>query len=281
MPDVYENNLSIADGLLSRKGHALLYILLPAYNEEKDLGALMERIHACLCAGVEPYTLVVVNDGSSDRTLQVAQGCAQRMPVMVLDHGVNKGLGQAMRTGIRAVVDIAAPEDVLIAMDADNTHDTALIPGMIELIRAGKDVVIASRYQQGGKEIGLAYHRHVLSKGINTGLSVLFPIRGARDYTCGYRAYRIAALQQAFAEYGDAFIEEHGFTCMAEILLKMARLGVAVDEVPLILRYDYKSGASKMKVARTIRRYFTLIWHVKFQLTPPRHPISVSAGHSG
>jgi len=87
----------------------------------------------------------------------------------------------------------------------------------------------------------------------------LFPIPGVRDYTCGYRAYRGAILQRAFATYRDQFIEESGFTCMAEILIKLRRLSVRAGEVPLILRYDLKSGTTKMKVTRTITRYWVLI----------------------
>lgn len=246
----------------------MIYILLPAYNEEKDIRSLLDRICEAFRSRQTDYSVIVVNDGSQDGTGSVVQSCAERMPVIYLDHGVNKGLGQAMLTGFQKAAEISQPGDVLVAMDADNTHDPAIIHAMVERIQSGSDLVIASRYQKGGEEIGLAFHRHLFSKTINTGLKILFPITGAKDYTCGYRAYRASLLKSAFDTYEDRFIEERGFTCMAEILIKLSRLKIQVTEVPLILRYDLKSGASKMKVVRTIARYFALIWKSKFHPSP-------------
>jgi dolichol-phosphate mannosyltransferase len=65
-------------------------------------------------------------------------------------------------------------------------------------------------------------------------------------------------LRRAAQAWGDRLVEEAGFTCMAEVLLKLGRGGAVVAEVPLVLRYDLKEGASKMKVGRTIARYFAL-----------------------
>jgi dolichol-phosphate mannosyltransferase len=179
----------------------------------------------------------------------------------LINHDGNKGLGVAMRTGLSAAAALSGPADAVVTMDADNTHDPALIPAMRRELKAGNDLVIASRYQQGGQEIGLSASRHVFSKGASLLLRLFFPIKGARDYTCGYRMYSGDLLERAVASYGDRLVEERGFTCMAEILIKMARLGARVSEVPLVLRYDLKAGASKMNVWRTIQRYFVLIAH--------------------
>ena len=237
----------------------MIYILLPAYNEEHDIGVLLKRIEETLQQSLSGYKILVVNDGSTDRTLSVVTGCQASMPIELLDHGVNKGLGQAMLTGLRRAAALVSDEDVLITMDADNTHDPRLIHRLVEQIGAGAGVVIASRYEQGGEEIGLSETRSFLSRGASGLLKVFFPIPGAKDYTCGYRAYQGSTLKRAYQMYGDRLVEEHGFTCMAEILIKLRALGVRVTEVPLVLRYDLKSGQSKMKVLRTILRYFVLI----------------------
>ena len=139
---------------------------------------------------------------------------------------------------------------------------------MVTLIQAGKDVVIASRYADGGKEVGLSHARHIFSGGASFLLRLFFPIPGARDYTCGYRAYRVELLQRAFRVYGPELIEERGFTCMAELLIKLGKLGARLGEVPLILRYDLKSGPSKMKVMATIARYGVLISHNLLRSAP-------------
>jgi dolichol-phosphate mannosyltransferase len=137
-------------------------------------------------------------------------------------------------------------------------------------------VVIASRYVKGGDEVGLTPLRKVLSRGASTLLTLTVPVRGARDYTCGFRVYRAATLRRAAAQWGDHLIEESGFTCMAEVLLKLGRGGARVLEWPLILRYDFKEGASKMKIMRTITRYFAMAWRVR---TGPAHRV-VPAGTS-
>lgn len=237
----------------------MIYILLPAYNEERDIGPLMRRIRQAMHHLGERYAVLVVNDGSTDKTAQVAAELGQEMPVELIDHGSNKGLGQAMLSGLRRAAAVLQDEDVLVAMDADNTHDPLLIGQMLQEIQSGADLVIASRYAEGGQEVGLSGVRSLLSRGASALLRLFFPIPGARDYTCGYRAYRGKTLRKAYQVFGSRLVEESGFTCMAEILIKLRLLGIRVAEVPLVLRYDMKSGQSKMKVLRTIFRYFVLI----------------------
>jgi dolichol-phosphate mannosyltransferase len=69
----------------------------------------------------------------------------------------------------------------------------------------------------------------------------------------------VAILQKAFEKYGDRLIEETGFACMAELLIKLRSLDVLAVEVPLVLRYDQKSGTSKMNVLQTVKRTLSMI----------------------
>lgn len=258
----------------------MLTLVLPAYNEEKDIVTLLNRAANAFTEQQIAYRILVVNDGSTDATLARVGEQAGRMPVEVLDHGVNKGLGQALLTGLTRAAELTGPGDVVVTMDADNTHDPALVGAMLKSIQTGRDVVIASRYAPGGREVGLSWIRHLFSGGASFLLRLFFPIAGARDYTCGYRAYRGEILQTAFARYGQRLVEERGFTCMAEVLIKMGKLGARVAEVPLVLRYDLKSGPSKMKVLRTIWRYGFLIARSLVQPVPAgaASPETVRAG---
>src|SRR5438132_836794 len=86
----------------------------------------------------------------------------------------------------------------------------------------------------------------------------VFPTRGVRDFTCGYRAYRASILRRVSSEYGDALFEFDGFQCMADLLLKLRAAGARFYEVPLVLRYDLKQGQSKMRVLRTVRQTLQL-----------------------
>ncbi len=85
-----------------------------------------------------------------------------------------------------------------------------------------------------------------------------------KDFTCGYRAYRARVIRESFARYGDHFLDQDGFQCMVDILLKMRRMNLIFGEVPFILRYDYKEGSSKMNVPKTIRDTLALAWRRRF-----------------
>jgi dolichol-phosphate mannosyltransferase len=130
---------------------------------------------------------------------------------------------------------------------------------MADKLAEGSDVVVASRYVPGGKEIGLAPHRRLFSRLCSLWLKAVFGIRGLSDYTCGYRLYRASALKILQSETKGRFFEEDGFACSSELVLNLARTGARFAEVPLVLRYDLKQGKSKMPVLRTIGGYFGLV----------------------
>ncbi|MEQ9061303.1 MAG: glycosyltransferase [Gammaproteobacteria bacterium] len=241
----------------------MIYVLLPAYNEESSLEPLVSSIATALDHIDEPYRVVIVDDGSTDETEQVARRLAESFPVEVVPHGVNRGLGAAMLTGFTYLCGTAREDDLVVAMDADNTHDPKLIRSMKKAIDDGADVVIASRYAPGGEEVGLNLIRKFLSRGASFLVHAFFPVPGARDFSCGYRMYRISVLQAAFERYGENFITESSFVCMAEILVKLAALPSTIAEVGLVLRYDLKLGTSKMKYFKTILRYFRFLLREK------------------
>ena len=248
------------------------WLALPAYNEERSLPALLERCLPVAKSFADQggrLAILVVDDGSGDGTIAAARSFAGRLELEVVPHDANRGLGAALRTGFTAALERSGNEDFIATMDADNTHDPALLPEMYRrMIETRADIVIASRYAPGGREVGLSGLRRVLSRGASLLLTLFTPVRGARDYTCGYRLYRGAMLRRASAAWHDRLVEEAGFTCMAEVLLKLGRGGARVSESPLVLRYDLKQGASKMKMMRTIARYFELIRRVRSRPLP-------------
>ena len=139
-------------------------------------------------------------------------------------------------------------------------------PELQKKITQGFDVVIASRFQAGAKVHGVPPSRQLYSVAARYLFQATFPIRGVRDYTCGYRAYRAEALRQATRKYGNQLISETGFSCMADLLLKLQRLRLKMTEVPLELHYDRRGTGSKMRVARTIRQTLSLLVRRRFGL---------------
>ena len=264
---------------MNRKGALLsmLYIVLPAYNEAAALPALLEDIEQ-ICAPI-PHLIVVINDGSTDRTSDVVQSYAQtHKNIHRVNHDYNQGLGAALNSGIQYVMNFNEQQgnrqknyrhtnqeapDMVITMDADNTQPADRIPLLYEEIRSGADLVIASRYVQGGEQHGLSLGRRGLSWGAGRFMHYFAPIPGVRDYSCGYRAYRLSLLAEGTRLYGPNIIKSRNFSGMVELLLKVAPFADRVTEVPLQLHYELKKGASKMRIGATIWGYILLIYQIK------------------
>lgn len=262
-----------------RKGalFSMLYIVLPAYNEAAALPALLEDIQRN-CEAI-PHQIVVVNDGSTDSTSEIVQRFSHtHKNIHRVNHDQNQGLGAALNSGFQYVMKLNEKKrnglarhlnqedpDMVITMDADNTQPADRIPLLHEAICSGADLVIASRYVQGGEQHGLSLGRRGLSWGAGKFMHLFAPIPGVRDYSCGFRAYRLSILAEGTRQYGPDIIKSRNFSGMVELLLKVAPLAKIVTEIPLKLHYERKKGVSKMRIRATIWGYILLIYQVKRQ----------------
>lgn len=228
------------------------WIVLPAYNEEEALPQIIDSIVEHFTEDRRDFSIIVVNDGSTDGTMDVIERYARQLSVIPLYSEVNRGLADTMRRGLMEAARLADANDIIVTMDADNTHPAGLALRMSRLIREGNDVIIASRYREGSHVIGLSRHRRFLSYAASWVFRILFPIRGVRDYTCGYRAYRGGVVQGLVERYGAEFISERGFSCTVDILVRLRPMHPVISEVPLVLRYDLKPTHTEMKVFVTI-----------------------------
>ena len=231
----------------------IVWIVLPAYNEADNLPAIMAKLKQIVA---DTYNLdlriIVINDGSADNTSEVARQCAGDLQLEVYENEKNMGLADTFMRGMNIAAQKANPQDVIVCMDADNSHSPRLVPRMVRDILEGRDVVIASRYQSGAVVKGVSLFRRFLSRAMSIIFRLVYPIKGVKDYSCGYRAYRAEFLQEALQAQGKGLFAGEGFACMAGLLLSMSRQGAIFGEVPLILRYDHKAGISKMQVGKTI-----------------------------
>lgn len=241
-----------------------LSIVIPAFEESRKIARDVSVAADFLQANGLAGEIIVVDDGSRDGTARAVEERSARMPIRLERHGSNLGLGPTLRDGLLAAVGEAADRDVVVTMDADDTQPPELIPLMMERIAAGADVVIASRYETGARTHGVPAHRRALSRGASLLFRMVLPIEGVRDFTCGYRAYRADVLKAVIREYGDRFVDQQGFQSMVDVLLKLRGRGLRFAEVPLVLRYDAKAGASKMKVGGTIARTLLLVLRRRF-----------------
>jgi dolichol-phosphate mannosyltransferase len=239
----------------------MIHILLPAYNEEQALGRVLEGISKNLTA--LDYRVVVVDDGSQDGTSAVAKQWGTKISVTLVRHEKNQGLGKAFQTGLTSIVPGMADSDILVTLDADDTHPTDLIPRLVQpLLQGDADLAIASRFAAGGKTFGVPLFRKFTSFGARCLFSTFLPIPGVRDYTCGFRAFRGDLLRKGTTRWG-ALVTENGFASALEWLVKLSVLNPRIIEVPLILHYDYKPTASKMPVWKTIIQELKLVARIR------------------
>ncbi|MGO4889037.1 glycosyltransferase family 2 protein [Anaerobacillus sp. MEB173] len=246
-----------------------IIVALPAYNEEIGLPKLLDKLINVRRYMTKPLEVVIVNDGSTDRTKQVLDHYSTNYPfITYIDHEQNKGLGEAMKTLFTHILHGYGDDDIVVTLDADNTHNPNIIPSIVSKLEKEKlDVVIASRFTEGGIEVGLSPLRKLYSRGAKLFFKVFFPIANVNDYSSGYRAYRIQYLRKAFNLYNGKVITSNGFECMVELLARFSKIGIKVGEYPLVLEYHLKETPSKMNVVKTITGYFTLLSKVK---KPPR-----------
>ena len=243
------------------------HVVLPAYNEAESLPNLLDRFSALDADTRSDLRVVVVDDGSTDDTAALAREHDRGLAITVVSHEINRGLGQAVQTGIRTVIDTAAPDDALIIMDADDTHDPALAIVLAQRIAQGADIVIASRFINGGDDTTAPLFRRILSRGAALCFRFALPIdKRVKDFTSGFRAYRVSILERASEHWGERLIEERGFACMVELLLKLRYCNPVIVEVPLLLEYDRKQSPSKIRILRTIAQYLNLA--VRDRLSP-------------
>jgi dolichol-phosphate mannosyltransferase len=232
--------------------------MLPAYNEQTDLPNLLEKLERALVK--TDHRLVVVNDGSTDKTDEILNTYTGRLNLDVVLHPINRGLGETERDGFEYIAWKANRDDVIVRIEGDDTHEPKYIFDLIEKLNEGYDVVNTSRFKPGGGQLGVGAYHTFISKSANIFMRILLGIHGVSDYSCGYRTYRAAVIQDALAIYGNNMIQLRGlgFTSTLEIIVKLNIMGCRFAEVPFMLRYDQKKGRSKMVGSITMLGYFIM-----------------------
>jgi dolichol-phosphate mannosyltransferase len=210
-------------------------VLVPTYNERDNLPILTAGLLDL--PGVE---LLVIDDGSPDGTGAVADELARTHPgrVSVMHRTGARGLGRSYLDGFRAA--IASDADIVCQMDADLSHDPKFLPAMFTAITKGAELVIGSRYREGGRVENWPLHRVLLSAFANTYIRTVTGLR-VRDCTSGYRCWRRNALARLHL---DA-ISSEGYAFLTEVIFQAAAAGTSIAEVPIVF-VERRQGASKL-----------------------------------
>ena len=206
-------------------------IVIPAYNEELTIGSVV--------ALAKKYgDVLVVDDGSKDRTSKIAQ----EVGAVVIKHEVNRGKGQALKTGFDYALE--NDYDAVVCIDADGQHNPEEIPLLLEPILEDKaDLVIGSRYLNGTHKNIPLYRRFGLwVLNITTLLA-----SGAKitDSQSGFRALNRKALE-------SLNLNSSGYNVESEMIAQLSERGLRITEVPINVRYDVPNKHKKHPVAHGI-----------------------------
>lgn len=209
-------------------------IIIPTYNERDNLRPLVEQIFSF----VPVADLLIVDDNSPDGTGKLADEMAETNPQIHVMHRPGKlGLGTAYIAGFRYAIEHGY--DVAFEMDADFSHDPRYLPDFLKAIEEA-DLVIGSRYIQGGGTPNWSLLRRFISGGGNTFARFMLRLP-IHDCTAGYRCYR----RQVLESIDLSTIESQGYAFQVELAYRVYKQGFKIVETPITFK-DRRVGKSKM-----------------------------------
>lgn len=202
-----------------------LSVIVPAYNEEKRLPKTLKAIDAYLKKQDYSYEILVVSDGSQDRTVQIAQKLALKIQnLRVIEEKENHGKGYAVRVGM-----LGAKGAYRVFMDADNSTSIDHIAKMWPEFKKGHQVVIGSRDIKGAQiAVRQPWWRQRLGDVFNLIVQVLSGLWGVWDTQCGFKGFRAQAAKEIFSR---GTINRWAFD--VEVLVVAKKLGCSIKEVPV------------------------------------------------
>ena len=203
--------------------------VLPTYNEEENIENIIQQIlKEEKNQSKHTFSILVVDDNSTDETQTIVQRYISLNSKVHLVTGQKKGLGDAYKRGFKfALNDLKA--DLIFQMDSDGQHDASLIPDFVSYIEEGKDVVIGSRFIDGGTTPDFSFTRLLMSKVGNLLVRYVGGIAQVKDCTSGYRAIRASYLKEL--DFG--YLSTRGYSFQSSLICDLAWRGADISEIPI------------------------------------------------
>jgi len=222
-------------------------IVVPTHNEALNIVEILSQI----AEHVPETDIVVIDDASTDGTGRLVTEMASSNPrIRLVERDEKLGLGDAYLFAFRA--GLADGYEAFVEIDADLSHDPAVLPTMLDVAAHGISVVIGSRYIPGGTVTGWPRRRLWLSRWANRYVAIALGL-AINDATSGYRVYRSDALDKI----GIDGVQASGYGFQIEMTYRAVRSGLSVVEIPIAFR-DRIAGTSKMD-SRIVLEAFRLV----------------------
>lgn len=222
-------------------------VVIPAYNEESRLPDTLQRVAAYFHGQPTPVEIMVVDDGSTDKTAEIAQAFAQQHAEARLVRNEHRGKGYTVRTGVLQ----ARGEHVLVC-DADLATPIEEEQKLTRWLNDGYAVAIASREGLGARRIGEPFYRHIMGRVFNL-ITRVIAVGGFQDTQCGFKMFRADAARDIFSRvqlYGDNAARVQGAAVTAydvEVIFLAVKRGYKVKEVPTEWRYGTQTKVNPLK----------------------------------
>ena len=228
-------------------------IVIPTYNEKENLPALIENIFHVFEKNTLDCSVIVVDDNSPDGTGHIADQLAEKdNRVQVIHRKKKMGIGTAHIEGFRHALK-HNNSDLIFSMDSDHSHDPKYLPNFIEMHENGCDVVVGSRYVEGGGVENWGLYRKAISKGANLLASTLLRVK-VHDMTTGYRCYDRKVLEKLDLDS----IRSNGYSFLEEILFYCNKEDFSIGETPIIF-VDRTHGKSKLSKKEMVKFFLTIL----------------------
>jgi dolichol-phosphate mannosyltransferase len=223
-------------------------VIVPTYNEAPNVERLVAAIHHAY----PPLEILIVDDESPDGTGRIADQIAARdTQVFVMHRSPPRGRGLAGRDGYLAALDRGA--EAVLEMDADFSHDPALLPRFLEELERGADVVLGSRFVSGGSDLDRGRVRRIITVMANAFIRFVLRVP-VGDCNSGYRGFRRAAL----LAIDPASLTSTGPSIVQEVLYRAHRARLRLVEIPLRF-IDRREGKSKLGLKLLVEGYFMIL----------------------
>jgi len=247
----------------------LIKIIICAYNEEQNLQKLLTDLTQQLELLQREFEIIFCLDGTSDNSKTIIAIFSQKYKITILPESNKRGLGIAYKKIFKYLLENSLEGDLIISLDADNTHNPKQISSMIEYFEENKlELLIASRFFEKSYISSFPIYRQLISKSTSLILKNLFNIKNINqqdilDYTSGYRIYSYKIIKKLYEKYQDNFICEPEFTYTCEILIKISKLTNQIGEIAIHYDYHKKIGKSKMRIIQNLIRLIAMIINLK------------------
>jgi dolichol-phosphate mannosyltransferase len=227
-------------------------VIVPTYNERDNLPEIVRAVHQHLSEA----DLLVVDDNSPDGTGQLADELAAADDkVHVLHRPGKQGLGTAYVAGFKWA--LARDYQFIFEMDCDFSHDPKYLPEMLARARGGAELVLGSRYVDGGGTVNWGPMRKLISRGGSLYARTILGV-GVRDLTGGFKCFRRHVLEALDLDSVSA----QGYGFQIEMTYRAVKHGFRVEELPIVF-VDRRVGQSKMS-KKIFLEALTLVWKLRF-----------------